>query len=125
MTWSQVLKKRNKILQKLSKHIPHSLSVQYWKKEKELQSTGIQEDPVNSLNTENKFINLKLLVESEIDGNDNLTWEEKCKKLKETLSIISNDDISEIESVTEKQSESELWHKARYAHVLLHPSAMM
>ena len=43
--------------------------------------------------------------------------EVKCKKLKGTLSMISNDDICEIESVTEKQSESELWHKARYARV--------
>ena len=118
MTWSQVLKKRQKILGNLSAHIPHALSVQYWKKEKELQTTVTQEDDRNYSNTENKFINLKLLVESEINGNNSLLWEEKCGKMKGILARISMDDIHEIESVTEKQSESKLWHKARFARVI-------
>ena len=109
--------KRQKILGNLSGYIPHALSVQYWKKEKELQTTVTQEDDRNSSNTENKFINLKLLVESEINGNDSLSWEEKCGKMKGILARISMDDIHEIESVTEKQSESELWHKGRFVRV--------
>ena len=86
----------------LSAHILHALSVQYLKTEKELQMSVTQEDDRNSSNTENKFINLKLLVESEINGNDSLSWEEKCGKMKGILVRISMDDIHEIESFTEK-----------------------
>ena len=55
-------------------------------------------------------------MESEINGNDSLSWK-KCGKMKGILARISMDDIHEIESVIEKQSESELWHKARFSHV--------
>ena len=48
--------KRQKILGNLSAHIPHALSVQYWKKEKELQTTVTQEDDRNSSNTENNSL---------------------------------------------------------------------
>ena len=56
-------------------------------------------------------------MKSEINGNDHLSWVEKCGKMKGILARISMDDIHDIESVTEKQSESELWHKARFACV--------
>ena len=58
ITWSQVLKKDRKYWETCA-HIPHALSVQYRKKEKELQTIVTQEDDRNSSKTENKFINLK------------------------------------------------------------------
>ena len=56
--------KRDKLLQNLSAHIPQALSVQYWRKEKEVHAPGNKEtgDDRSGSKLENKFINLAGIV---------------------------------------------------------------
>ena len=111
--------KRDRLLQNLSAHIPQSLSVQYWRKEKEVHATGRKEtgDESSGSKLENKFIDLEGLVCCAIEGNEDMSWEEKCATIKKIVVSISKENILEIERLTQKQNESDCWHKARYAHV--------
>ena len=93
--------KREKLLQNLSLHIPQAVAIQHWMKDKEEQlpenvhlshKTVSQED--------NKFIDLRKLVHCDMELYDNLQWEEKCEKLKESVGTIMRDDIHEIEQLT-------------------------
>ena len=111
--------KRERLLKNLSAHIPQSLSVQYWRKEKEVHATGNKEtsDDRSGSKLENKFIDLEGLVCSAMEGNEDVSWEEKCTTIKKIVGSISKENIVEIERLTLKQNESDCWHKARYAHV--------
>ena len=111
--------KRDRLLQNLSAHIPQSLSVQYWRKEKEVHATGSKEtgDDRSGSKLENKFIDLEGLVCCVIEGNEDMSWEEKCATIKKIVGSISKENIVEIERLTQKQNESDCWHKARYARV--------
>lgn len=110
--------KREKLLQSLSPHIPQAVAIQHWMKDKEEQlpenvhlshKTVSQED--------NKFIDLRKLVHCDMELYDNLQWEEKCEKLKESVGTIMRDDIHEIEQLTVQQNDSEYWHKAHFGRI--------
>ena len=66
---------------------------------------------------DNKFIDLRKLVHCDMELYDNLQWEEKCEKLKESVGTIMRDDIHEIEQLTVQQNDSEYWHKARFGRI--------
>ena len=111
--------KRERLLKNLSAHIPQALSVQYWKKEQEVYGPGNKETGKDRSGSklENKFIDLAGLVCSAIEGNEDMSWEEKCATIKKIVGSISQDNILVIERLTQKQNESDCWHKARYARV--------
>ena len=112
-------KKRDRLLENLSAHIPQALSVQYWRKEKEVHAPRNKEtdDNGSGSKSENKFIDLAGLVCSVMEGNEYIPWEQKCAKVKEIVGSISKDNIIEIERLTQMQNESDIWHKARFARV--------
>ena len=118
MIWNQV-RKRETDLENLSAHIPQALSVQYWRKEKEVHAPRNKEtdDNGSGSKSENKFIDLAGLVCSVMEGNEYIPWEQKCAKVKEIVGSISKDNIIEIERLTQMQNESDIWHKARFARV--------
>ena len=110
--------KREKLSQNLSPHIHQAVAIQHWMKDKEEQlpenvhlshKTVSQED--------NKFIDLRKLVHCDMELYDNLQWEEKCEKVKESVGTITRDDIHEIEQLTVQQNDSEYWHKARFGRI--------
>ena len=112
-------KKRDRLLENLSAHIPQALSVQYWRKEKEVHAPRNKEtdDNGSGSKSENKFIDLAGLVCSVMEGNEYIPWEQKCAKVKEIVGSISKDNIIKIERLTQMQNESDIWHKARFARV--------
>ena len=76
-----------------------------------------EKDNGSSSKLENKFIDIEGLVCSAIEGNDNMSWDEKCATIKKIVGSILKDNIFEIERLTQRQNESDCWHKARYARV--------
>ncbi len=87
--------KRNHLLSKLEKHLPNAVSVLHWQAEKKGTSRSEREEEIPSM------LDLKnhILESGCVEGD------------------LGPDDITKIEQLTAKQSQSPLWHKARFGRI--------
>ena len=64
-----------------------------------------------------RFTDLHGFISKELSGDDNLSLEEKCEKMKCVLGNASGTDIKNIAELTVDQNESDMWHKARSCRI--------
>ena len=64
-----------------------------------------------------RFTDLHGFINKELSGDDNLSLEEKCEKMKHVIGNASETDIKHIAELTVDQNESDMWHTARSCRI--------